>query len=349
MGPLEGIGVLGAATAFPRRTVSNEEVLRLLPREAWANRGRVPDEEQMRFAARALEDTLGVRERTWAHVPGAPLDHASEETTLDLAIAAAKRALQDAQVDAGELSLILCATSTPHRMTSTLSAQVGAALGARAACMDTRTGCSGGLFALGTAGLFVAGGTGPALVIGVETFSKIIPPHHRVAAMSLGDGGAALVIGSREGASLRSLFLETDGSLGRLITTDGALPPTAEEIARGGYYLSGDADDLAKTVPGKYLSAIEHALARARLAPADVDLYVPHQTSRAMIAEVARRAGLPEDRTWSHVERHANVGAAGWMIAFAEARAEGRCPPGARVLLASVGGGMSWAAGVLTC
>ncbi|MGA9523966.1 MAG: 3-oxoacyl-ACP synthase III family protein, partial [Myxococcaceae bacterium] len=232
---------------------------------------------------------------------------------------------------------------------STVSAAVGAALGARAACMDTRTGCSAGLFALATAALYHSAGAGPALVVGAETFSKVIPPESRVAAVSLGDGAAALVVGRSPGAALQSVFLETDGTLGRLITTDGALPPTPEEIARGGYVLSGMPDDLARAIPEKYLGAIEPALRRARLRPEEIELYVPHQTNRAVIADVASKAGIPPERTWNHVERHANVGSAGWMVAFAEARAEGRVKPGGNVLLAAVGGGMSWAAGILRC
>ena len=349
LGPVADFGVLGAGTAFPPRTLTNEDVLRALPASAWSSRGRLPEDEQLRFAAKALADTIGVSERAWAHVVGQPLQHDDELTTVDLSIQAARAALRDAGMDASELALILCATSTPHRMTSTVSAAVGAALGARAACMDTRTGCSAGLFALATAALYHSAGAGPALVVGAETFSKVIPPESRVAAVSLGDGAAALVVGRSPGAALQSVFLETDGTLGRLITTDGALPPTPEEIARGGYVLSGMPDDLARAIPEKYLGAIEPALRRARLRPEEIELYVPHQTNRAVIADVASKAGIPPERTWNHVERHANVGSAGWMVAFAEARAEGRVKPGGNVLLAAVGGGMSWAAGILRC
>ncbi len=349
LGPVENFGVLGAGTAFPPRTLTNEDVLRALPASAWSSRGRLPDDAQIRFAASALEDTIGVRERAWAHAVGQPLRHDDAITSVDLSIQAARAALRDAGMEAGELALILCATSTPHRMTSTVSAAVGAALGARAACMDTRTGCSAGLFALATAALYHAAGVGPALVIGAETFSKVIPAESRVAAVSLGDGAAALVVGRKPGARLESVFLETDGTLGRLITTDGALPPTPEEIARGGYVLSGMPEDLARTVPEKYLGAIVPTMRRAGVQPGEIDLYVPHQTNRAVIAEVASNVGIGPERTWNHVERHANVGSAGWMVAFAEARAEGRVKPGERVLVAAVGGGMSWAAGLLRC
>ncbi|HUS67315.1 MAG TPA: 3-oxoacyl-[acyl-carrier-protein] synthase III C-terminal domain-containing protein [Kofleriaceae bacterium] len=335
--------VLGGGTAFPRHVLSNEEVLRTLP----AGRG---GDEQRRFLAAGAEETIGVRSRAWAHRVGTPLDPAHEESSFDLAVTAARAALADAGLDAAGLGLILCATSTPHRMTSTLSAAVGAALGAGCPCIDTRTGCSAGLFALTTAALYLGAGIGPVLLVGAETFSKIIPPGSRLAALSLGDGAGALVLGLRpEAAGLRAAFLQTDGTLGRLISTDGALPPTAGAIAEGGYFLSGQPEELSQVVPSKYEEALGRVLARAALPPAEVDLFVPHQTSRGLIAEVCRRVGIPAERAFVNVERHANIGAAGWVVALVEARQEGRCPPGTRLALAATGGGMSWAAAVLGC
>jgi 3-oxoacyl-[acyl-carrier-protein] synthase-3 len=349
IGPIPDVAVLGGGTAFPRRTLDNLAVLRGLPAEARRARATPVTDEELAFLARGMEQSLGVRERAWAHLPGTPLDPASEESTLDLAVAAARRALDDAGVRAGELELILCTTSTPHRMTSTLSAAVGAALGAECACLDARTGCSGGLFALATAALYLQAGVERVLLVGAETFSKIIPPAHKVALLALGDGAGALVLGKRKGASLDAGWMRSDGTLSKLISTDGALPPTADEIARGGYQLSGQPEELSRVIPGKYAEAIGGALARAGLDGSRVDLFVPHQTSRALIEEVARAAGIGRERAYINVEKHANVGAAGWMVALAEARAEGRCPAGTRLLCAAVGGGMSWAAAVLTC
>jgi 3-oxoacyl-[acyl-carrier-protein] synthase-3 len=339
IGPLDGISVLGGGSAFPALELTNEEVLRAFGLEG----------ERLRFVAHGARETMGVWKRAWAHRVGAPLAHGSENTTLDLAIRAGRSALADSGLDAGALSLVLVATSTPHRMTASVAAAVGSALGARAACADVRGGCSAGILAFAQASLAVAAGNGPALVIGAETFSKIVPPESRAAALALADGAAALVVGRRDGARLLAASFETDGALGRLISTDGAMPPTEAELTRGGYLLSGAPDELAATVPGKYESAISRALGRAGLGPDAIDLFAPHQTSSELIAKVAARAGIAHARVFSHVERHANIGAAGWLCALVEARAEGRCPPGARVLAASVGGGMSWGALVLQC
>lgn len=347
LGPIDGVAVAGGGVAFPARALTNEEALRAVA--PWALPGRELTDERLAFLASGLEETLGVRRRAWAHVLGTPLDHGAEDTTLDLAVRAARAALEDAKVDAGDVPLVLCATSTPHRMTSTVSAALGAALGARAACFDVRSGCSGGLFALTTASLYLAAGVPRVLVVGTETFSKVLPKQSKIAAVSLGDGAAAVVLERREGSALLSAALSTDGNLGGIITTDGALPPTEAEIARGGYELSGAPDELAQVVPGKYAQAIDGALARAGIAPGDVALFVPHQTSTPLVRAVAERAGISAERTFLNVPEHANIGSAGLLGALVEARAAGRFGRGDRVLCAVVGGGMSWAAAVLAC
>jgi 3-oxoacyl-[acyl-carrier-protein] synthase-3 len=336
LGPIPGFTLLGGATAFPDRELTNEEVLRSLPDSAWGRRQRQPADDELSFLAKSLEQTQGVSRRRWA---------SESETTLELAIRAGGRALEDANTRGDALRLLLCSTSTPHRMTSTLSAPVGAALGASTACMDVRTGCAAGLFALGTCALYVAQGNAPALMVGSETFSKILPPN-KVAAVSLADGAGALVFGQGSGALL-SAVMESDGHLAGLVTTDGKLPPTAEDIARGGYRLTGMPDELSRVVPEKYVLAISAALEKAKLSAQDIDLFVPHQTSRELIVEVCRRTGVPFQRAFVNIDRHANIGVAGWMAALVEARAENRIRPGMNVLLAAVGGGMSWAAAVL--
>jgi 3-oxoacyl-[acyl-carrier-protein] synthase-3 len=165
--------------------------------------------------------------------------------------------------------------------------------------------------------------------------------------VALGDGAGAIVLGKRKGASVHATFLCTDGGLGHLISTDGALPPTEAETARGGYFLGGDPDELAAELPGKYTQAIVGCLERAKMTARDIDLFVPHQTSVPLIRGVASRAGIDDAHTFVNVPKHANVGSAGWLVALTEARAEGRLAPGAEALVASVGGGMSWAAAVL--
>ena len=339
-GAIDGVSLLGFGVSFPTRELDNEEVLRLLAPKLWPH--RAPEDEQIRFMATSIQETLGVRRRTWAHEVGKPLDHSSELTTIDLATTAAKNALDDARLLPHEVKFVLCSTATPPRMTSTVSAIVGHRLGATgAACMDVRTGCSGGPFALATASALLQVGDGPALVVGTETFSKVIPPSHKIAAVSLGDGAGAVVIKKGKGRLL-GIALESDGAFGHLVTAEGALPPTHDEIDQGKYQLSGDPVELTRLVPERYVSAIKCALGAAR--PDEVDLFVPHQTSVPLITDVATKIGLALERTFINVGAHANIGAAGWLVALAEAAAQGKIVDGTKLLIAAAGGGLSWGA-----
>lgn len=344
--PIDDVAILGTGTAFPDLELTNVQVLQLLRPSLWASRAHPPDDDELQFVAASLEKTMGVQRRRWSHLPNQPLDHANELTVLDLATRAAQAALADANAPLEAVSLVLCATSTPHRMTSTVSAQVAHRLGLRCAALDTRTGCSGALFALATGALFARAGCGLVLVIGADTFSKVLPPHSKLAALSLGDGAGALVLGHRPGSRIDALYLETDGGLGKLITTEGPLPPTHEDLDRGGYLLSGAPDDLTAVVPHKYHQALTAVLAKAGADPKRVALYAPHQTSVPLVKAVASRIGVEPERTFINVAEHANIGAAGWLVALAESKS--RLRRGDTVLTASVGGGMSWAAAVLT-
>ncbi|MFO0662801.1 MAG: 3-oxoacyl-[acyl-carrier-protein] synthase III C-terminal domain-containing protein [Polyangiaceae bacterium] len=345
LGPIAGVSVLGAGTAFPTTTFTNLEVLERLAPGFWSD-GAAPDRERLAFMADGIEGTLGVKRRAWSHIPGTPFDHEKELTTLDLALDAGRRALVDANVAASDLGLVLVSTSTPYRMTSTLSAVVGARLDSHAACMDIRTGCSAGLFALSTASLFVAQTEKPALIIGTETFSKVLPPTHKPAALTLADGAGALVLAKGPG-TLLAATLASDGRLAHLVSAPGALPPRAEDIASGQFYLHGSPEELAAELPSKYKDAIGRAFTKAKLTGADITRYVPHQTSPALIHAVAKEVGVAEARCFVNVPEHANVGAAGWIVAIAESRAQKPFERGERILTAAVGGGMSWAAAIL--
>lgn len=342
-GEKSGISVLGGGIALPGPAISNLEALRRVEaHKGWSD-------ERLQFAAEGLTSTLGISERHWTHEIGAPLDPDNEESTLELTIEASRVALADAGISAADISLVLATTSTPHKMTSTISAGLGSALGVRAACIDLRGGCSAGIFALGTAASVLQSDAQYVLLAGGETFSKVAPPSYKMAVLALGDGAAALVLGKRDGAALHSVFMETDGNLGGLVTTAGAMPPTKEHIEAGHYQLSGAPEELAETLPGKYVDAIENALERAGLAMSDIDLFVPHQTTQPLLDKLCMQLGFPVENVWNAgIARHANIGAGGWMAALVAARQAGRCGPGSRILVASVGGGMSWGAAVWT-
>ncbi len=331
---LRHITFSGWGTAFPALELDNEEVIRRLP--STFSSGRELDAERIAFLADGFRENSGVSRRAWAHLVGQPLDHANEATSATLGAEALRRALEVAKLDPKELSLVTVATSTPHRMTSTVSADIAARVGADCAAFDSRAGCASSLLALTTASHYVSGGAEHVAVIGAECFSKIIPQDSKVASLSLGDGAGALIV-SRGKGSLVSAYHRTDGTLGKLVSTSGALPPVAEDIARGGFVMSGDADELLSAIPGKYEEALASVL---RDAAGPIDWYVPHQTSIPLIRKFASRVAAKH--AFINVEKHANIGAAGTIVALAEALAAGHIGSGTRVLSAAVGGGMSW-------
>lgn len=342
LGPVAGLTVLGAGTAFPPLELDNAAVLRRLA----ALSGRRPSSAQLAFAAAALESEHGLSRRAWTHEVGEPLRHDRELTSVDLGADAAARALQDAGVAPGRVQALFAATSSPHRMTSTVSAAIAARLGLSGMAQDVRAGCAAGLFALTTAALYVAAGVEPVVLVAAETFSKVVPPHHKDAVASLADGAGALVLGRGDGALLGA-SLETDGTLAHLVNTPGPLPPTVEDVEAGRYQLDGVPEGLRTVIPARYVAALTGALARAGLAARDLDAYVPHQVGRLVGERVIAELGIPPERAWLQPGRHGNIGAAGVLVALAEARQAGWCRPGQRVALAAVGGGLSWAATVL--
>jgi 3-oxoacyl-[acyl-carrier-protein] synthase III len=340
IGAIDGVGVRGGGTAFPGRELGNEEALRLI--------GLRGSADHLRSVAGHVASTIGVERRAWAHAPGTPLDPARDETTLDLALAAGRAALDDAGIAPADVSLVLCATSTPDRSGATVAGGVGAALGTRGACLDIRGGCAAGLFGLATAALHVHAGCGPVLLVGAETFSRVIPADHQLAALALADGAGAIVLARGRGR-LRGAVLRTDGTLAHLLPD--ASPPTVGDLAlaAGAYFLSGAPEELTDEIPRRYGEAVAGILQRAGVAARDIELLILHQASRPLLEAALRQSGLPAERAFTNLERHANLGAAGWLVALVEARAQGRVPPGTRVALAAVGGALSWAAAVLEC
>ena len=333
---VSSVEIAGGSVALGPRLLSNEDVLRELGPEAWA--GGTPTPERLKFLAAHTEQELGIAMRGWVHAKDCSGTTTPITSTLDLAELVAERALVDAGLSKGDVGWLLCTTSTPPRWTTSLASLLGGRLGIRAPCFDLRAGCAGGLFALGVASSLLALNEAPILLVASETFSKVIPKSDKLATLALGDGAAALVL--RRGASeqLMSIATCTDGALSHLITTVGELPPTRDQMDRGAYTLSGDPETMAKEAIPKYLQAIKAVLESSGWTPEVVDRFVPHQTNTALMYAVAERAGFAAERVTTTVGQHANVGVAGSLVALLSQR------EGERVVLAAVGGGLSWAA-----
>lgn len=286
--------------------------------------------DQAAFLARDLADRVGLLERHHAHAFGGGL-LPEEPTSSDLAVMACGAALDSAGIAVDAVGALLMATSTPHRWTATAAASAAAALGFRGPFMDLRMGCAGGLAALAQGAMWAAASGKPVLVVGADTFSRAVPPRQVLAALALGDAAAAAVVAPGSGALAAALH--GDASLGNLMTTQGTLPPTAEQLAGHAYTLSGDPEAMAQASVPLY-RAVTGALAKG-----SPDRVLLHQTQRPLLAAVTQACGLTHVDAPSWLGRFANTGTANVLLGLHLQRVEWGGLNGT-TLMAAVGGGV---------
>ena len=272
---------------------------------------------------------------------------ADEQKTSDLAIEAARRALAHAKVDASDIDLIILATATPDLTFPATAARVQAALGVtQGAAFDIQAVCSGFIFALATAdNALVRGQAKAALVIGAETFSRILDWTDRGTCILFGDGAGAVVLRAEETTPERGViatFLRTDGRHHDLLYVDGG-PSQTQSV--GHLRMIGNA---------VFRQAVEHIsgamIEACRLGGVtldEVDWFVPHQANQRILDGVARRLGISTDKVITTVSEHGNTSAASVPLALSVGVADGRIKPGHLVLMEALGGGLTWGAALV--
>ncbi len=319
--------ILGSGAAFPKcrapdgTLVSAIETTDLLEK-------LTPDlpEERRAPVFGHLMEAFGIESRSWAHWPGTPFSD-DEEDAATLAIAAARAALEDAKLETKDLGFIVVATSTPPRWTAATAALVAGALDAPAPFLDVRSGCAGGLYALAIGASLVS--TKPVLVIGSDTFSKVTPTGERFAIMTAGDGAGALVLGPSDRGGLGSAAFGGDGKNHDLGTVTARLPPREGE----GFVLSGDPVEFGKRIEAALTEAMTHVKDSGEACTAT---YV-HVAKKSVAQQIGGA------NAWTKtLERHANLNAASVLVAMHEMREAGLLGSGARLAIASAGGGPSW-------
>lgn len=282
----------------------------------------------------------GIRERRIA---------ADGEKTSDLAIKAARLALERAGRDAHDVDLIVMATATPDLTFPATAARVQAALGVvKGAAFDLQAVCSGFVFALATADNFLAREQAKlALVIGAETFSRIIDWEDRGTCVLFGDGAGAVVLEAQSeaqanGRGVISTFLRTDGRMHDLLYVDGG---PSETQTTGKLRMIGNA--VFRQAVEHISGAMLEACARAGVSLEAVDWFVPHQANQRILDGVARRLGIPVDKVISTVAVQGNTSAASVPLALATGVSDGRIKPGDLVLMEALGGGLTWGAALV--
>ena len=275
---------------------------------------------------------------------------ADGELTSDLAVAACRQALTDAGMSVGDIDLIVCATSTPDQTFPATATRVQAQLGmTRGAAFDIQAVCSGFVYALSVADNFIRCGQATnALVVGAETFSRILDWNDRGTCVLFGDGAGAVVLkavppdGTSTQRGILSTHIYSDGRHHDALYVDGG--PSSTQTAG---FLRMQGREVFRHAVVKMSEAIDAALEKNGLQPGDVDWLVPHQANIRIIEAMARRLDLPRERVVVTVDRHANTSAASIPLALAEAKDDGRIKQGDVVLLEAMGGGFTWGSAIL--
>ena len=288
-----------------------------------------------------IRDRTGIERRHFA---------AEGEFTSDLAIAAARAALDRAGMQPGEIDAIVVATSTPDLTFPAVATMVQAGLGmTRGFAYDVQAVCAGFVFALSNAdGLIRSGQADRVLVIGAETFSRIMDWTDRGTCVLFGDGAGAVILEAAEGEGtpqdrgVLSTDLNSDGTLRDLLYVDGGVSRTG---TAGFLRMQGNL--VFRHAVEKLAATAHRALDKAGLTPADVDWLVPHQANLRIIAATAQKMQLPMDKVILTVADHGNTSAASIPLALSVADGDGRFARGDVVVIEAIGGGMSWGSVVL--
>ena len=275
---------------------------------------------------------------------------AEGQTTSDLATNAARAALRHAGLTADDIDGVIVATSTPDLTFPSVATMVQNDLGmTRGFGFDVQAVCAGFIYALTTANaLILCGQANRLLIIGAETFSRIMDWTDRSTCVLFGDGAGALILGAAEGEGsnadrgILSSDLNSDGRYRDMLYVDGGVSTTG---AAGKLRMQGN--PLFRQAVAKLASTAEAALGKVGLSAEDVDWIVPHQANIRIIAGTAKKLGLPMERVIVTVQDHGNTSAASIPLALSVGVADGRIRPGDLVLSEAIGGGLAWGAIVL--
>ena len=320
------VGITGLGTHVPERVVSSADVGATLG-----------------VSAEWIVERSGIRER---HVA------ALEEAASDLAVPAAREALERAGVAAGDLGLVIVATASPDMPLPATASIVAAELGAaEAAAYDLSAASTGFVYGLAQAYANVAAGlVERALVIGAEVLSRITDPADRGTAILFADGAGAVVVERVPGAGFLGFDLGSDGSGASdiLVPAGGSRAPSTEAtVAAGLHSIQMNGQRIFRFSTRVTAESIEQLLRECGVSIGEIDLYAPHQSNQRIIDHTARRLGIPPEKVVVDIDRYGNTSSASIPLALADAEAHGRLRKGATVLLSAVGAGLTWGSALL--
>lgn len=321
------VGVAGVGSYVPERVLTNGDL-----------------EAMVDTSDEWIVTRTGIRERHIAE---------PDQAASDLALPAAREALEQARVEPEELDLIIVATATPDMLFPATAALVADALGARkAAAYDLLAGCTGFVYALSQAyGQVATGLSSRALVIGSEVLSKITNWQDRSTCILFGDGAGAAVVRPVEAGGIAGIELGADGSGGPdlCVPAGGSRRPmSTDAIEEEAQFIRMNGAEVFRFATRVMVTSAEELLATCGASVGDVDLYVPHQANKRIVDHAVKNLGLDPDRVLMNIDRYGNTSSASIPICLAEAQAAGRLEEGTRVLMSAVGAGLTWGSVYLT-
>jgi len=271
------------------------------------------------------------------------------ETTSDLALAATRRALDAAGLSGSDIDLIILATTTPDQTFPATAVKLQQAIGMDSgAAFDVQAVCSGFVYATAVADNFLRLGQAKrALVVGAETFSRILDWTDRGTCVLFGDGAGAMVLEAKSeaeagGRGIISTHIHSDGRFRDILYVDGG-PSTTNTVGK----LRMNGKEVFRHAVQKLADVVEETLAANGLTPDAIDWLVPHQANQRIIDSTARKLGMSNDKVVSTIARHGNTSAASIPLALAEAVGDGRIKQGDLVLTEAMGGGLTWGAALI--
>lgn len=316
--------IIGVGSALPRRIMTNKDFEKLVDTsDEW------------------IVQRTGIEQR---HIAG------DDETTVSLGEAAARAALENAGLTSDDIDLIVVATATPNNTFPASAVEIQQRLGMQHGfAFDMQAVCSGFVYAITCADLHIRGGMAKrALVIGAETFSRILDWSDRTTCVLFGDGAGAVVLEATEGKGtvedrgILASSLRSDGSHKEKLFVDGG-PSTTGTVG----HLRMQGREVFKHAVGMITDVIEDVFAKTGVTAEDIDWFVPHQANKRIIDASAKKLGIAEEKVIITVNKHGNTSAASVPLALACAVAEGKIKKGDLVLLEAMGGGFTWGAVLL--
>ncbi len=314
-------GIIGTGSCLPEKIVTNDDLAKMVDTsDEW------------------IRTRTGIRERRVS---------SPEEATSDLAVKAAKKAIDSAKISPEEIELIIVGTSSPDMLFPSTACLVQAAIGARnAAAFDCEAACSGFNFVMATASSFIESGAySTILVIGADTLTKYLDWTDRNTCILFGDGAGAVVLrATTDGSGVLASHLGADGTGSKYLTMPGGGSRDPEAKKR---FITMDGKEVFKFAVKAFPLSVEKVLAKAGLKPKDISLLIPHQANIRIVDHAMKNFGLPKEKVYVNLDRYGNTSAASIPIALDEALKDKRIKKGDIVVFAGFGAGLTYGSNVM--